>query len=114
MQGAKDVAGVVAHHAIKDGRAGTLLDEAGNFVGSDAEALPVDDGAGCVGDGQCVANGGHVGLAINNNTPHGVSNGLRRTKGNQQRSTDWFELKGGWCLVGVFLTHSITRICNLA
>ena len=72
LQRAEDLAGVAADDAVEDGGAGGLLGETGDFVGLDAEVLPVDDGAGGVGDGEGVAAGGEAGLAVDDVAAHRV------------------------------------------
>ena len=64
LQGAEDLAGVVADDAVEYGGGRSLLGEPGGFVRAYREALPVDDGAGGVGDGEGVAAGGEAGLAV--------------------------------------------------
>ena len=52
LQAAEDLAGVAASNAVQHLAAGALLDEAGQFAAINVKALPVDDGAGGVGDRQ--------------------------------------------------------------
>ena len=72
MQAAQYLAGVAADDAVEDGRAGGLLGETGDLILLDAEVLPVDDGAGGVGDGEGVAAGVEAGLAVDDVTAHRV------------------------------------------
>ena len=52
LERAVDLREIGAHHAIEHRARGRLLDEAGDFALPDGEALPVDDGAGRIGDGE--------------------------------------------------------------
>jgi hypothetical protein len=84
LQAAQDVAGVVGDDAVEYGGAGALLGEAGDFVGSDGEALPVDDGVRGVGDGEGVAFGGEAGLTGYNRRADGVGVGGVGSENQQQ------------------------------
>ena len=59
-----------------------MLGEAGNFIGTDGEVLPADNGAGGVGNSKGVANGRNAGLATDNSAADGV--GLSRVYGNSK------------------------------
>ncbi len=84
-------AGVVGEDAIKDGAGSGRLIEANEFVGTDVEFLPVEDGAGAVVDGEGVAglaDGGRAGNDLGaDGQRHGRSRKHRHHRHGQQPMT---------------------------
>ena len=73
LQRAHDARRIVADNAIKNRGCSGLLGKVRNLVLVYGEALPVDDGAGNVGNGEGIANGGEVGLAVHHIPPYRIS-----------------------------------------
>ncbi len=64
LQGAEDGGAFLPDYAVEHVAAAALLDETGKLARRDGKTLPVDDGVGGVGDGECIALGDKTGAAM--------------------------------------------------
>ena len=85
LQLAEDGGRIAAGDAIEHGAAGRLLHKTGDFVGGDAEGLPVDNRARRVGNGQGVAAGLEAGGAIDHHGACRVGKHIRARHRNRRR-----------------------------